>query len=687
MLLNQVPAVVFKGYEDWSVDCFDNKIEVLTGYSKEEFDSRRIKWCDVILPEDLDYATRVFIDALKTDRAYVREHRIRRKDGEIRWVQCRGQIFCDAAGRVDYVSGLTFDITERKRIEEALRQAHDELEARVEARTAELAQAVARLQQEVDRRTQAEEALQKAQHDLELKVVNRTAELAQSNLQLRLEVEDRRRADEALEAEHRRLFSLLDSLPVFVYLKAPDYTIRFANRVFQEIFGQSEGKRCYEAVFGRTEPCSDCRSFQVLETNRPQEWEWTWGTSDRTFQLFNYPLADIDGTPLLLTLGVDISARIRAEEALKESERQYRLLVNTIPAVVFKGYADWSIDFFDDKIEEFVGYKREEFDSRRLKWWELILEEDRDKAKQVFVKALKEDGGYVREYRIRAKDGRIRWIHSRGQIVYTPDGRIDYVSGVFFDISERKAAEEFLAATQERLQESEKNLRHLASQLLNAQEKERQRISRDLHDVLGQSLLSLKLEVRAIERNLQRNTHPQQVKADFDLMHSSLDRLIDTVRRLSRDLSPHILEDLGITASLKHLFDEFKRYFAGCRCSLKIDKIDELFSLEDQINIFRIFQEILNNIGKHAQAAKVSGVVRRTGKGVSFLVQDNGWGFDVRQALTADVTGRGLGLSSMQERVRMLRSELRLWSEPGRGTRISFTVPLPKDLKGPRSGK
>jgi signal transduction histidine kinase len=170
-------------------------------------------------------------------------------------------------------------------------------------------------------------------------------------------------------------------------------------------------------------------------------------------------------------------------------------------------------------------------------------------------------------------------------------------------------------------------------------------------------------------------------------MHSSLDRLIDTVRRLSRDLSPHILEDLGITASLKHLFDEFKRYFAGCRCSLKIDKIDELFSLEDQINIFRIFQEILNNIGKHAQAAKVSGVVRRTGKGVSFLVQDNGWGFDVRQALTADVTGRGLGLSSMQERVRMLRSELRLWSEPGRGTRISFTVPLPKDLKGPRSGK
>ena len=123
LLVNQVPAVVFKGYEDWSVDFFDEKVEALTGYSKEDFDSHRIKWCDVILPEDLDYATGVFIDALKTNRAYVREHRIRRKDGEIRWVQCQGQIFCDAAGKIDYVSGVTFDITARKKLEDQLVQA------------------------------------------------------------------------------------------------------------------------------------------------------------------------------------------------------------------------------------------------------------------------------------------------------------------------------------------------------------------------------------------------------------------------------------------------------------------------------------------------------------------------------------------------------------------------------------
>ena len=118
LMLNNVPAVVFRGYMDWSVDCYDPKMEVLTGYTKEEFASRQVKWCDVIHPDDLAYATGVFIEAVKTTRSYVREHRIVTKVGEIKWVQCRGQIACDAAGQVEHISGMTFDITERKNLEE-----------------------------------------------------------------------------------------------------------------------------------------------------------------------------------------------------------------------------------------------------------------------------------------------------------------------------------------------------------------------------------------------------------------------------------------------------------------------------------------------------------------------------------------------------------------------------------------
>lgn len=122
LLVDKIPAVVFKGYADWSVDFFDRKVEDLTGYRKEDFDSRRVKWCDLIPPEDFDYVQSVFLKALKGDKSYVREHRIRRKNGEIRWVQCRGQIFCDAQGKVDHISGVTFDITPGQLAEEALQE-------------------------------------------------------------------------------------------------------------------------------------------------------------------------------------------------------------------------------------------------------------------------------------------------------------------------------------------------------------------------------------------------------------------------------------------------------------------------------------------------------------------------------------------------------------------------------------
>jgi len=119
LLVSQIPAIVFQGYGDWSIDPLDEKVEALTGYSKEDFESRRLKWCDLIPAEDMDYATRVFMEALKTDKSYVREHRLRKKDGEIIWVQCRGQIFLNDQGKVDYISGVSFDITARRQAEEA----------------------------------------------------------------------------------------------------------------------------------------------------------------------------------------------------------------------------------------------------------------------------------------------------------------------------------------------------------------------------------------------------------------------------------------------------------------------------------------------------------------------------------------------------------------------------------------
>jgi PAS domain S-box-containing protein len=134
--------------------------------------------------------------------------------------------------------------------------------------------------------------------------------------------------------------------------------------------------------------------------------------------------------------------RQEALAALQRSEENYRMLVNNLPGVVFKGYLDWSIDFYDNKIEELTGYKREDFDSRRLKWCDVILPEDLQKVKNRFIKALKTNKLYKREYRIRTPKGKIVWIHSKGQIIIDQAGAIDHVAGVFFNITDLKKAKE-----------------------------------------------------------------------------------------------------------------------------------------------------------------------------------------------------------------------------------------------------
>ena len=152
-------------------------------------------------------------------------------------------------------------------------------------------------------------------------------------------------------------------------------------------------------------------------------------------------LIDLGDRRLVLSVTRDITARRQGEDALRASEDKFRLLIRNLPAVVFLGYADGTVDLFGDKVEQLTGYPQEEFNSRRLRWVDLILKEDQTQAKDKFLLALKTDRSYVREYRIRTRDAKILWIQERSHIVCSPEGRIQYINGVLFDISERKHAE------------------------------------------------------------------------------------------------------------------------------------------------------------------------------------------------------------------------------------------------------
>ncbi len=147
-------------------------------------------------------------------------------------------------------------------------------------------------------------------------------------------------------------------------------------------------------------------------------------------------------------------------EVLLESDHDFKLLLNNIPAVVFKGYIDGTVDFFDEKVEEMTGYARNDFESRQRKWTQLIFKEDIDDVKQSFIHALKTDRSYVREYRIRNRQDNLMWIQERSQIVCDKNGRVQYVSGIFFDITARRQ-------TEEALQEGERFLSSIFSSILD----------------------------------------------------------------------------------------------------------------------------------------------------------------------------------------------------------------------------
>jgi PAS domain S-box-containing protein len=754
-------------------------------------------------PEDREYVDRKWMAALR-GKPYDLEHRIVVGD-TLKWVRERAEMEFDPQGLLLGGFGTVQDITGRKRAEEALKEAHDQLEQRVEERTRELRRALEQLLREMEERQEAEGRLRESEarfaafmqylpgaaairdlkgrllfaNDTWARVVGKTREewlgktfadvwppemaarfqaldrqvIASRQALERVEplpeaeglhywltsrfpilgpegqpimvgtigidITGRQQAEEALEAERQRFFAVLENLPGFVCLLAPDYTLPYANRLFRERLGEPRGRRCYELLFTRSEPCENCQTFEVLKTGAPQEWEWT-GPDGCIYAIYDYPFADVDGSPLILEMGIDITDRKQAEEALRQVNRALKTLSEANQALV---RATREAELFQEVCRTLVhtgGY--------RLAWVGLA-EADREKTVRPVARAGY-DAGYLESLGITWADvprgrGPTGTAIRTGRVTVARDIATDprfgpwreeavkrgYASSIVLplvtqrrvwgalniyapepdafgpeevkllsDLADNMAyginalrAQEARRRNAAALRESEIKLRLLTSQLLTAQEEERRRLSRELHDELGQSLMVLKMQVRGIVRQLP----PGQpvLKEDCEGVLRYIDEVIENTRRLSRDLSPAILEDLGLTAALKHLLEDTRRHYAIQSCSLEFDEVEGLIPKEAEINIYRVFQECLTNIGKHAHPERVTATIRREAGKIAFVVEDNGVGFDMKEVLARGPRERGLGLAAMAERVRMLGGSSHLWSQKGVGTRITFTIP------------
>jgi PAS domain S-box-containing protein len=352
----------------------------------------------------------------------------------------------------------------------------------------------------------------------------------------------------------------------------------------------------------------------------------------------------------------------RAEEALRESEEKYRGLMDYSSDAILLGDLEGNLTEANRRAEELLGYTKEEL--LKMRFTQLHPPEILEDIGRTFNEIITSGSGQINETTVMRKDGTQIAVDITGSVIKYAGKQL--AQGIFRDVTARQQAEEAL-------RESELKLRLLTSQLLTIQERERRRVSRELHDELGQALTVLKIHLVAIENRLRRDQ--PELKATCDQLLTYIDAVIENVRRLSWDLSPSILEDLGLSSSLRYLIDETCRN-NNLSCTLAMDEIDQLFSAETRINIYRIFQESLTNIVKHARATQISVGVRREGDAVSFSIKDNGRGFDQKKVMAREVAKRGLGLTAMNERALMARGSLNLWSQKDRGTRINFLIPI-----------
>ncbi len=516
-------------------------------------------------------------------------------------------------------------------------------------------------------RKENEQELKSHRDHLEDLVKARTAELTFANAQFRLEIEERKEIEKTLRESQERYRSLFDGSKDGIIISDARGRILDANAAATQLTGYEKqdlihkliydldntiDQSAYQEYFKRIQAGESFNSEITLKHKYGHALHAEFSSKKMTFA----------GIPCIHTTARDITSRRQAEAALRQSETNFRELVQNANSLIIRFDTEGKIKFVNEYAQEFFGYSEKEIVGRTLVETILptVTSNGRSIVEEISDFMLHPEQFKTNELENMRSNGERVWVTWTNRPILNEEGEILEFLWVGVDVTE--------------LKQTRRQIHTLTHELIKAQENERYRIARDLHDHIAQDLSSLKIRLQTLFSITPPNSDDSRQQVS-DII-AILQRSISDVRNLAYDLRPPGLDQLGLVRTLFLYCEDFAQ-----NNNLKIDFIaaglDDLNLDEDiQINIYRLIQEALHNVKKHAEAEGVTIRLVASSPNLMLRIIDDGKGFDAKRWRAKSFKDKRMGLQSMVERVNLLDGTIDIRSRIGKGAGIFITIPI-----------
>ena len=476
------------------------------------------------------------------------------------------------------------------------------------------------------------------------------------------DINERKQAEEALRKSEQRYRDLVENSRELICTHDLDGLILSANRAAVEVLGYDPQDYCgqknfrdllapevrdqFDEYLARIRSDGLASGLTVVQTS---------GGDRRVLEYHNTVRTEGVDTPIVRGMARDITEQRRAEKALRASEERYRELFENAKDAIYVHDLSGRYTSVNRAAERLSGFTREEILGKHFS--NFVLPRDLKHVRTNLCRKLDEENETIYEVDMVRRDGQRVPVEISSRLIYE-NGVAVGVQGVARDVTERKRSQDAL--------------RTFSQRLIQAQEIEREKIARELHDEIGQVLTAVRINLQSVQHSC--GTHETVPRLDESI--GIVDEALGRVRELSIELRPALLDDLGLRVALRWYVDRYSQRTGIAAEVLNGFEDDTRLPRELETACFRIAQEALTNVARHAQAVSVSVQLERFRERVLLTIMDDGVGFNIDDLRKSASAASALGLRGMEERALAVGGYIEIDSGSGRGTRIRATFPF-----------